>query len=144
MPYIYYIKKYKDNGWNILNTAKTGVNVSSTGSFVKKWTYRECEKLALSCKTRKEFESKSSGAYSVSKKNGWIDKWLPISTNYHKAEYSWTKELCIDIAKKYTSITEFSRQESPTAYLMQNGFLLQQMSANRFLLHQKKLPVQVT
>lgn len=108
----YYIKKYKDNGWNILNTAKTGVNVSSTGSFVKKWTYRDCEKLALSCKTRREFQSKSSRAYSVSKKNGWIDKWLPISTNYHKAEYSWTKELCIDIAKKYTSITEFSRQES--------------------------------
>ena len=111
----FYINEYKEKGWTILNTAKTGANVSSTGSFVKKWTYDNCRKLALSCKTRKEFEKKSTAAYSVSKENGWIEEWLPISSRYHKAEYSWTKEMCVEVAKKYTSFTEFSKRE-PKAY----------------------------
>ena len=111
----YYINEYRSNGWKILNRGKTGANISSTGSYVIKWTYDNCKDLALSCKTRKEFETKSPTAYAVSKEKGWIDKWLPVSANYHEAEYSWTKELCVEKAKKYTSFPDFRKQE-PQAY----------------------------
>lgn len=120
----YYINQYRSKGWQILNTAKTGANVSSTGSFVIKWTYENCKEIALSCKTRKEFEKKNTSAYNVSKENGWIDEWLPISSRYHAAEYTWTKEMCDEIARKYTSFTEFSKKE-PKAYsaARRNGWL---------------------
>jgi len=108
----FYINEYRNRGWGILNTGKTGVNVSSVGSFIQKWTYENCRELALSCKSRQEFKKKSSAAYAVSRENGWIDQWLPIASNYHKAEFSWTKEMCVEIAKKYTSFTEFSKKET--------------------------------
>jgi len=111
----FYVNYYKSKGWQLLNTGKTGANVSSTGSYVIKWTYDNCKNLALTCKTRKEFETKSPAAYSVSRAKGWIDEWLPVSSNYHEAEYSWTKELCVEKAKKYTSFPDFRKKE-PQAY----------------------------
>ena len=111
----FYINEYANQGWYILNTGKAGANISSVGSFIQKWTYENCKELALTCESRQEFKKKSSAAYAVSRANKWIDEWLPISPTYHKAENSWTKELCIEIAKKYTSFTEFSRKE-PRAF----------------------------
>lgn len=107
----YYINEYANQGWYVLNTGKTGANISSVGSFIQKWTYENCKELAMACESRQEFKKKSSAAYAVSRANKWIDEWLPISSTYHKAENSWTKELCIEIAKKYTSFTEFCKKE---------------------------------
>lgn len=112
----FYVKEYKANGWHILNTGKTGANVSSTGSYIIKWTYEHCKEIALSCKTRQEFKKLNASAYLVATKNKWIDEWLPISSTYHKADHSWTKEMCYDIATKYTSLNEFSAKESKAYY----------------------------
>lgn len=120
----FYVNEYRRNGWQILNTGKTGANISSVGSYIIKWTYESCKALALTCKSRKEFGRRSSAAYALAREKGWIDEWLPVSPNYTKAEYSWTKEMCVEIAKKYTSLPEFTKQES-RAYTAarRNGWL---------------------
>lgn len=112
----FYVNEYKANGWHILNTGKTGANISSTGSYIIKWTYENCRKIALSCKTRQEFKKLNASAYLTAAKNKWIDEWLPVSPTYHKANHTWTKDMCYDIAIKYASLKEFSEKESVAYY----------------------------
>jgi hypothetical protein len=64
-----YLKKYIDNGWNILNKSKTG----GVGSCYRKWTKEKCSDEALKCKTRSEY-FKNSPSYHSARKNGWIDE----------------------------------------------------------------------
>ncbi len=43
-----------------------------------KWTYEVCKRIASECKGRLDFRRKSSGAYSASWKNHWLDDFFPI------------------------------------------------------------------
>ena len=75
--------------------------------FNKKWTYETCYKEALKYQTKKEFQKKSSGAYSAAYDN----KWLPDYTwfvKFSKPMGYWNYETCYEEAKKYESRGEFS------------------------------------
>lgn len=111
----YYVHQYKNMGWRILNSGKTGINISSLGSYIIKWDYESCHKIALNCKTRKEFERKNASAYGIAKSRGWIEDWLPVSSNFHHKQVDWTEEFCEQIAKKYTLVKDF-RKNDPQAY----------------------------
>lgn len=66
----YYLKEYKNNGWNVLNKAVTGVDKGSLGASCK-WNYETCKNEAAKYSTIVEFEKRSQSAYNACKKNGW-------------------------------------------------------------------------
>jgi predicted GIY-YIG superfamily endonuclease len=63
------LEKYKENGWNILNSAKTG----GLGGNIIKWTYDACLDEIKKYNNLKDFRLKSSGAYNSIRRNKWID-----------------------------------------------------------------------
>ncbi len=49
------------------------------------WSYEECKKESLKYKTRGEFSIKSSYAYKISRKNKWLEEFIPkIKNNENK------------------------------------------------------------
>lgn len=68
----WYANKYVENGWVLINKAKTG----SLGTAFIKWTKEKCNEEAKKYKTRTEFCRKSSGAYNAALKHGWIDDFV--------------------------------------------------------------------
>ncbi len=105
----YYRQKYHNEGWNVLNVAKTGRKSGSLGGLGSgKWNYKSCYKEALKYKTLKEFRKKSPSAYNVVCKNGWQDDYVWLKTIPHKAGY-WSYEKCYEEAKKYKTRTQFQK-----------------------------------
>ena len=43
----------------------------------RKWTYEACRDAAKQCSSRSEFVKKHKGAYEASRKNGWLDEFIP-------------------------------------------------------------------
>ena len=86
------------------------------------WNYDTCMEEARKYTTRKEFSKKSSGAYNVALKNGWVDKydWFEAS----KTAKKWDYEACKAEAKKFTTRHDFDKG-SVTAYRvsLKNGWI---------------------
>jgi len=114
-----YVKEYKNNGWCLLNSAKTG----SVGS-VRKWNKEKCLNVALRCKTYGEFSKNFSGAYQCACTNGWLNEICSHLTRKNKKGGYWTKELCKLEFLKYKTLKEI-RLNSKTAYskASKNGWL---------------------
>lgn len=79
------------------------------------WNEETCREEAKKYSSRGEFSEKACSAWSVAKRNGWIDTydWFkePMKRNYY------TKEKCFELAKQCSSITEFS-DKFHTAYVV--------------------------
>lgn len=69
----YYVKKYKEEGWNLLNKAKTGKNSGSLGSASKRWTYNRTYNEARKYRNRTQFRKGCSGGYDAAYREGWLD-----------------------------------------------------------------------
>ena len=110
----FYRNKYEQEGWNIINIAKTGVKSGSLGSLGRKWTYKACFEEAKKYTTAKEFRELASSVYTISLKNGWYKDYTWLKNEYHLHGY-WSYETCFEEAKKYTTRTQFSI-ESNRAY----------------------------
>jgi hypothetical protein len=118
-----YIKKYKDNGWKLLNTAKAG----SLGSMRPKWTYKKFQKIKKECKTQEEFHKKlESYQKSIAIENGWWKKLisdLPIESKTGRIPKTrWTLEEALKVAKKCKGTVELQKKYS-AAYktILRNG-----------------------
>ena len=99
-----WINKYKDNGWYIINKAKTGEGIGSLGSTMRKWTYETCERAAITCKTKSEYRKKFSTASRVATQNNWLNDFF---TNTKKDNgYFDSLEMCISESKKYKSMSD--------------------------------------
>lgn len=115
----YYLKYYSSKEWKILNKGKTGIGIGSVGGFVSKLTYDYCKSIALSCKTRKEFERKNDSAYSKSCRMKWIDDFIPLRV-YNERTY----EECLEIAKHYSTNQDFRKNENLVyTYCKKRGWL---------------------
>jgi len=111
----YYRDKFQNDGWNILNVAKTGRKSGSLGGLGSgKWNYRSCYQEAQKFKTLKEFRRKSPAAYNVVCKNGWQNDYGWLKTIQHKPGY-WTYERCYEQAQKYKTRKQF-QSGSGSAY----------------------------
>ena len=101
--------KYIENGWNVLNKGKTGLNVGSLGRCYIKWTKEKATNEAKKYKTKIEFKKNSSGAYSASNKYKWMKEftWLNRKTKYEYISY----DKCEEIASKYKTRTEFYKKD---------------------------------
>ena len=103
----YYVEKYKNEGWNILNKSKTG----SLGSNVIRWTKEKCQEDALKYINRKQFKENSCGAYYSSINNNWLDEVCSHMTNkIQKPKKYWTKEKCQEVLLTCKNIKEFKEK----------------------------------
>ena len=74
----YYVNKYRKDGWNVLNQAKTGVRSGALGTINKgKWNKKTCCKEAKKYNNKTDFKNNSGRAYEISRRNGWLDEWFP-------------------------------------------------------------------
>ena len=118
----YWVEYYREQGWTILNKAKTG----GLGLIAKgKWTYETCYREARKYSRRCDFAKSptSCSAYDVARRNGWLDDYSWFEELTHPAGY-WTYDTCLEEAKKYKLLTDFSRNAS-RAYVIakKNGWL---------------------
>lgn len=73
-----------------------------------KWTYDEFVKVARQCRTANDLHNNYPGAYRHAKKCGWLDAYqFPIPKRVCRR----TDEEIIEVAKKYTSYSEFYKKE---------------------------------
>jgi hypothetical protein len=101
----FYVNKYKNEGWDILNKVKTG----AIGGGVIKWNFKSCQNEALKYNNKTEFGKYSSSAYVTAKKQKWIEiicKHMkrPIAHNF-----KYNIDNCQKEALKYTSRSEFNK-----------------------------------
>ena len=69
-----YKMKYIEDGWNIINTGKTGKNTSSLGNLAfTPLTREDCAKVVKLYNGRKELETNSWRVWATIKRNGWED-----------------------------------------------------------------------
>lgn len=104
----FYLKKYIQEGWYVLNQAKTG----SIGGRPIIWDFNNCKNEALKYETRNEFRVKSSGAYDAAHKHGWLNDITIHMLQYRKYEGFWTKVNCQKEALKYNKRTIFARKSA--------------------------------
>ena len=126
----HFVKKYEENGWNILNVAKTG----SVGFCRLYWDKEKCKEEALKYNTRNEFRVKSGGAYNSARKQGWLNE-ICSHMLKHKRKIRLTKKVCELEALKYNTKKEF-KEKSNSIYscAVKNGWISEICS------HMIKLP----
>lgn len=110
----YYRKKYENEGWNVLNVGKTGIGSGSIGTLSKKWTKKSCREESKKYSTLKEFKKQNESAYSVATRNGWTKEYTWLKRLKRENGY-WTKERCMEEAKKYKNKNHFEKG-CPSAY----------------------------
>jgi len=104
------IIKYQKEGWNILNRTEAG----SLGSNMKQWTKKDCIKDAKKYNSRTEWAN-NSNMYRVARKKKWLDICCKHMKEIVKPSGYWTKEKCIDSAKKYKTKSAWQKKY-PSAY----------------------------
>lgn len=104
----YYVNKYKSEGWNILNKAKTG----SIGTIAKgRWTKKSCYEEALKYTTKTDFRQNSLRAYTYAKESGWLETYTWLSKKPRKLKGSrYTYEICFELAKECTHRADFEHK----------------------------------
>jgi len=93
-----YIKKYRENGWNMLNIKRGG----ETGGGLVVWTFEMCRQEALKYKTRKDFYTNSPKAYSAVCNHKWHKE-----ITGHMSTNIYDKKKCREIALTCKSRKEF-------------------------------------
>lgn len=73
----YWCNYYKDNGWHLLNKAKTGKDSSSLGGCQVKWTYDTLKEEASKYKTKEEFKKLKNTAYKIARENNFLEEFFP-------------------------------------------------------------------
>jgi len=62
------------------------------------WTKERCHDKSLLCNSRREFSINYSTAYSISRKNNWLDDICIHMSEKQKPKGYWTKEKCLEIS----------------------------------------------
>lgn len=103
----FYLNKYKNNGWNVLNVAKTG-SIGGNNLF---WTKDRCKIEALKYNTKNEFRLNCGGAYNSSIRNNWIED-ITTHMKRPKRKIVWTFDACKNEALKYLTKKDFASNSS--------------------------------
>lgn len=103
----HYFNQYKDNGWIMINKAKTG----SIGGLAHKWTYSTCKKEAEKYTLLKDFIKQSVSAYDKAIKYGWLKDYVWLKRGRQHTNIR-TLEECKEIASKYTCQKDFRKNDS--------------------------------
>ena len=97
--------KYIEDGWNIINTGKTGKGVSSLGNLAfKPLTREECAEVVKQYNGRKELETKSWRVWATIKRNGWEDLLPPKLKRGTKLDKEFYRKACNKYVDRNTII----------------------------------------
>jgi len=105
------IRKYRDDGWIILNRVKPG----GLGGAPILWNYYECKKIVSRFKYLAHFRKKYPGAYGAILKNNWKKGLCSHLQLAQKPHGYWTFKRVSEEALKYKTRTEF-QQKSKSAW----------------------------
>jgi len=106
-----FVIEYENNGWNLLNKAKTG----ALGGNEIYWTLEKCHEEALKYTNRTIFSKKSMAAYSAACKNGWLIHICAHMISKNKTHGYWNKENCSIEALKYNT-RKIYQENSKSSY----------------------------
>jgi predicted GIY-YIG superfamily endonuclease len=104
----FFVQYYKDLGYKVINKFKTGLNVSSLGGGIEKWTFEKSKKFAEKCGTYSAFAKASPFAYNMCRYKGWIEKFDIIDDRQKKL----SEEECQKVAMQCNSLEEFKEKFS--------------------------------
>lgn len=108
----YYVKKYKTEGWNVLNIAQTGPN-GSIGTNATKWTPDSVWEEVYKYNSYTNFMTQSRDtAYRAARKYGMLSE---IKTYYGLEVIQvkkWTPDLIWNEVYKYNSYTDFFKTKA--------------------------------
>lgn len=118
-----YILRYKEEGWNVLNKAKTGRKQGSLGA-VKKITNKKITDAASTCQYVREFELKYPNLCKIARERGVINE---LGLKYLKSKNgTCTEEYCYNIARNYRTIEDFTRDyQGVVGVARKNGWFKQ-------------------
>ncbi|WP_198781038.1 GIY-YIG nuclease family protein [Shewanella putrefaciens] len=71
------------------------------------WNQERCASEALNYSTRLNFQKESEAAYSAARKNRWLNTICSHMVEFSKPNGYWTKDRCLEEAKKYETRTDF-------------------------------------
>lgn len=111
----YWVDYYLSNNYTLLNTKACGIGSGSLGSLGRgRWTKIKTFEEAKKHSTKNEFRKNCNSGYQAALKHGWIKDytWFKKPPAHNKI---WTKEKCLNAAKKCASIKKF-RTKYITAY----------------------------
>jgi hypothetical protein len=103
----YYLHYYEEQGYHMLNSGHTGVNVGSIG-YTFKYNKKRCLECAKQCSSVKEFRQKYNKEYCSAVHNKWIENYTWLEPDKYKKDI--TYEECRELAKNCKNITEFEKK----------------------------------
>lgn len=124
----FFIKKYRESGWVVLNKAPAG----SLGSMRIKWTDKRLFEIASQCTTRTELFSKIPP--SVRKTYKQNNTWQEVCSKLifdRRVSGDWNDVECISESKKYKSKSEFQKNCSGGYKYAKRNELLNKLFTNR-------------
>ena len=110
----YWVNWYKNNGWNVLNKAKTGRLSGSLGA-IKKWDYESCKEFCKDYIYKTELKKANYMCYATCLKNGWFEEFEIYDKNKIPKSFWDIEEHCLKESKKYPSEIRF-RMHAYDAY----------------------------
>jgi len=109
----FYINKYKDDGWKLLNNSIGG----AIGGGIRKWTKNKCVIDAKKYNTKKEY--RLSKSYRAALRNNWLDDiYMKCGfelTNSKPHNY-WNIDMCKIFAVKCETLKEFRKISNRVPY----------------------------
>jgi len=96
-----WIKKYKEDGWNMINTAKAG----SIGSLIFKWSKNVCYNIAHKYLFKEDFKKCCQGAYITALYKNWMKDYTWLRTKKEVIVY----DINGKYFNSYPSLIEFAR-----------------------------------
>lgn len=74
------------------------------------WSLEKCKKVALECNSLNDFKNKFPGAYQSMRRNGWKSD-IIFKYNILEKPKKWTFEKCYQIAKNFSKLKDFKKEE---------------------------------
>jgi len=99
----YYAEKYKNDGWFLLNVAKTG----SLGVSNLIYTKDKCEEVIKNCIYLSDLYKNHSRVIQICKNNGWFINEIESLIKHNRGYKYWNKENCTEIALQFSNLKDF-------------------------------------
>jgi hypothetical protein len=88
------------------------------------WTKERCHEEALKFSVKEHWKKGHPKSYQAAQRNGWVDELTKHTIEVCKPSGYWTKERCIEDAKKYDTIKEWTNSNTtPITNARINGWL---------------------
>ena len=113
---IYFIEKYRTEGWNILNETGGG----SLGGNILKWNIENCRLEAQKYNRLIDFQKSAPGCYKRCRIEGWL---YELTTHMENGYIKWTKEKCIEDTKNYESYSQYREISLSYCVAVRDNFL---------------------